>query len=189
MHRQYPWLRLVGLTGFLLALMLFLTLVRPPFRVYSDPDLTSLVNAAYGARVQDAALHDLAHQRAQFQVTYSGGVCDNDALTHDGLVTAEVLACTTLGPARAVELWQGSPAHHAILSDPTFTTIGCASAAGVDGAWFYACLLTATEPLASQANPPTNEPLASQADTPGATPVAQPAQEPSVLQLPDTRMP
>ena len=163
--RTFPWLRLVGLTGLLLALMLFLTLARPPFRVYSDSDLTSLVNAVYGTRTE--SLHELAHERAQYQVAFSGGICSDSALTHDGLVTAEVIACSSLGPQRVVELWQGSPAHNAILSDSTFTSIGCGSAAGVDGAWFYACVLAA-EPMEA-ARTPNPTPVGS-TPTSGATP-------------------
>ena len=172
---HYPWLRLVGLTGFLVALMLFLTLARPPFRVYSDPDLTSLVAAAYFPRTE--TLHALAHERAEFQVAYSGGVCDSDALTHDGLTTHEVLACNYIGPERAVEQWQGSITHHAILSDPTLNTIGCGSAAGLDGAWFFACVLAA-EPVEA-ARTPNPTPVGS-IPTSGATP------QPTPALLPDT---
>jgi hypothetical protein len=164
MH-QFPWLRLVGVAGLLVALMLFLTIVRPPFRAYSDETLTTLVNAVYGTRQQDTSLHELAHERAQYQVTYSGGVCDSDALTHDGLTTPEVLACNTTGPERAVEQWQGSPTHHEILSGD-FTHIGCGSAPGLDGAWFYACTLsnaTVAQPTPAPVvpDPPAEQPTPS----------------------------
>jgi hypothetical protein len=171
MH-QYPWLRLVGLTGFLLALMLFLTLARPPFRVHSDTDLTSLIAAAYFPRTE--TLHTLAHQRAQYQVTYSGGVCGADSLTHDGLTTAEVLACNYVGPAHAVEQWQGSPAHNALLADPAYNVIGCGSAAGTGGAMFYACVLAA-EPVEV-------------ARTPNPTPVGAVPTSGAIL-LPNTAIP
>ena len=183
MH-QYPWLRLVGLAGFLLVLMLFLTLARPPFRVYSDTDLTGLVNAAYGARVQDAVLHDLAHERAQFQVAYSGGACALDSLSHVGSTTAEVLACNYTGPERAVEQWLGSPAHNAILSDQTFTSIGCASAAGTEGAWFFACVLDTT-PVRVSGGPQEPTPAPSSGGS-ASGPALFPTPEPVLL--PNTRM-
>ena len=146
-----------------------------PERTAADPDLTSLIAAAYFPRTE--TLHDLAHERAQYQVTFSGGVCAENSLTHDGWSTAEVLACNYSGPARAVEQWQGSPAHNAILSDPALTTIGCASAAGVEGASFHVCVLAA-EPVEA-ARTPNPTPVGS-IPTSGATPA--PA-------LPDTRMP
>ncbi len=144
-----------------------------PARTAADPDLTSLIAAAYFPRTE--TLHDLAHQRVQYQVTFSGGVCAENSLTHDGWVSAEVLACNYSGPARAVEQWQGSPPHHAILSDPSLTTIGCASAAGVDGASFHVCVLAAEPVVAGRS--PTPTPVGS-IPTSGATPA-----------LPDTRMP
>lgn len=151
-----------------------------PISAYADPDLTALVNAAYFPRTE--TLHDLAHQRAQYQVTYSGGVCAENSLTHDGWITAEVLACNYSGPARAIEQWQGSPPHHAILSDPSFDQIGCATAYGVAGAQFHACVLIAGEPVAA-ARTPNPTPVGS-IPTAGATP------EPLVPQanhmLPDT---
>jgi hypothetical protein len=82
MH-QYPWLRLFGLTGLLLALMLFLTLARPPFRVMSDSTLEALVAAAFLPRNTDVALHELAHQRAVEIAT---------DFSHTGSSTAEVIA-------------------------------------------------------------------------------------------------
>ena len=147
-----------------------------PISAYSDTDLTALISATYFPRIE--SLHDLAHQRAQYQVTYSGGVCAENSLTHDGWTTAEVLACNYTGPARAVEQWLGSPAHHAILSDPAYTDIGCASALGVGGAIFYACVLVAGEPPVPSNFPTPTEQLA---------PTAQPTvQSPEPVLLPNT---
>lgn len=152
--------------------------------VSADTDLTALVEAAYRPRTEDLDLHALAHERAAFQVAYSGGVCTDGSLTHDGLVTAEVLACNYAGPERAVEQWQGSPVHDAILSDPSLATIGCGSASGLDGATFYACVLGQVE------SPPASSgdgPRASSVPSSGAAPVGGPA--PTPVLLPNTRMP
>lgn len=157
--------RILGACAFVVALGILLALVRPS-PMLSDSDLTSLVEAVYGPRTQDASLHDLAHERAQYQVTYSGGICGPDALTHDGLTTAEVLACNFLGPERAVEQWLGSPSHHEILSGD-YDLIGCGSAPGQDGSTFYACTLsnaTVAQPTPAPVVPappaePTPEPV------------------------------
>jgi hypothetical protein len=132
--------RILAACALVVAVGITLALLRPQ-PVLSDESLTSLVNEAYGARTEDPALHELAHERAQYQVTFSGGVCGPDALTHTGLITAEVLACNYLGPERAVEQWQGSITHHTLLSGD-FNLIGCGSAQGIDGAWFFACTLS-----------------------------------------------
>jgi hypothetical protein len=125
------------------AMSLALVLLAVTAQTAADPGLTALVNSAYFPRTEDGSLHVLAHERAQYQVAYSGGVCNTDgSLTHDGLVTAEVLACNYAGPERAVEQWLGSPTHHSLLSDPSYNLIGCAAAAGSDGSTFYACTLS-----------------------------------------------
>jgi hypothetical protein len=167
--------RILAACALVVAVGIMLALLRPQ-PVLSDVTLTSLVNEAYGARTEDASLHQLAHERAQYQVTYSGGVCGPEALTHTGLVTAEVLACNYLGPARAVEQWQGSPTHDELLSGD-FNLIGCGSAQGIDGAWFYACTLSS----ASVAQP-TPAPIV---PAPPAEPTNPPASDQPVL-LPDT---
>ena len=166
----YLFLALVVLAG------IGLSIVRPS-PVLSDTSLTALVDSVYGARVHDASLHELAHERAQYQVTYSGGVCAADSLTHDGLVTAEVLACNYTGPERAVEQWLASPPHHALLSGD-YDLIGCGSANGVDGAVFYACVLTTT-PVAQ----PTPAPVV---PAPPAEPVPTPQPTAEPVLLPDT---
>ena len=155
--------------------------------VRADTDLTGYIGAAYFPRTEDPGLHALAHERAAFQVAYSGGICADGSLTHDGLRTAEVLACNSTGGAeRAVQQWQGSAPHHAILSDPSLDTIGCGSATGNDGATFFACVFGQTEPP-----PPSAEPVgAARSPKPtsaGSTP-ASGATPPRVV-LPDTRMP
>jgi hypothetical protein len=161
--------RILTACALVVAVGIMLALLRPQ-PVLSDQALTSLVNEAYGARTEDASLHQLAHERAQYQVTYSGGICGPEALTHTGLVTAEVLACNYLGPARAVEQWQGSPTHDELLSGD-FNLIGCGSAQGIDGAWFYACTLSS----ASVAQP-----------TPAPVVPAPPAEPTAAPLLPDT---
>ena len=158
----------------LLLLGITIALIRPPF-VLSDSGLTGLVNTAYFPRTEDASLHQLAHERAQYQVAYSGGVCGPDALTHTGLVTAEVLACNYVGSARAVAQWQESSTHDALLSDRSFNLIGCGSAQGIDGALYFACVLS----TASVAQP-TPAPVVPQ-------PPAEPVPTPAPL-LPDTRL-
>lgn len=176
-----PMRRLGG--AILIAGVLLASNSQPTF---SDGDLTALVNAAYPDRTEDASLHALAHERAQYQVTFSGGVCSETALTHDGLITAEVLACNFTGPGRAVEQWQGSPVHHSLLSDPAYNLIGCGSAAGSDGSTFYACTLsTATvaqpTPAPVVPGPPAEAtPPAVSTDRPG------PGETPAPLTLPDT---
>ena len=132
------------------ALLLLLVLTE---RTDADADLTGLVNATFLQRTEDPTLHDLAHQRAQYQVTYSGGVCGQSSLTHTGLTTHEVLACNYTGPERAVQQWVESPTHAAILGDPNLNAIGCATASGSDGALYYACVLTWGD------SPPPQEPV------------------------------
>lgn len=107
-----------------------------PVSVYSDSDLTGLVNSAYFPRSESTTLHEIAHQRA-VEVAQPGGWC------HCGQRpgTAEVLAYNGLGAARAVEQWLASPSHHAILSDPAFREIGCGS--HIAGDIYYAvCVLS-----------------------------------------------
>jgi hypothetical protein len=169
--------RILTACALVVAVGIMLALLRPQ-PVLSDETLTSLVNAAYGARTEDPGLHELAHERAQYQVTFSGGVCGPDALTHTGLVTAEVLACNYLGPARAVEQWQGSITHHTLLSGD-FNLIGCGSAQGLDGAWFFACVLSS----ASVAQPTPAPVVPAPPDEP--VPTNPPASDQPVL-LPDT---
>ena len=165
----------------LAALVLLLAL---PSVTTADPELTGLVNSTYLPRTE--SLHDLAHQRAQYQIAYSGGVCAENSLTHDGWTTAEVLACNYSGPARAVEQWLGSAPHHAILSDPAYTEIGCATAYGAAGAMFFACVLM----WGTEKPPPGDGGSTAEAESPPPSEVARiaPIVAPPTPQpvLPDT---
>ena len=102
--------------------------------------LLSLILAVTGiARAVDPGLTAIAERRAAETAT-------DATFSHAGMdpCCAEVLAWN-LGvsdPARsAVEQWQGSPSHWAILSDPSLTRIGCGHAVGPDGRHEFACLL------------------------------------------------
>ena len=127
-----------------------------PVSVYSDTDLTGLVNSAYFPRTESAELHAIAHQRAvEISTNFS----------HDGMRPgmAEVLAYNGLGAARAVEQWIASPSHHAILSDPAFREIGCGSHI-VGDVYFAACVLTwgdSPPPQAPVPAPPAEVPIQS----------------------------
>lgn len=148
--------------------------------VRADTDLTPLVAETFLARTTDASLHALAHERAAYQVTYSGGFCGEGSLTHDGWTTAEVLACNYEGPEKTVQQWLGSAPHAAILLDPSLTLIGCGSAPGDDGATFYACTLSAgSQPTPAPIPVAPAPPVIGTG--PGPTPV------PLVPLLPDTR--
>lgn len=164
---------------------LFAALILSVSTVLADPGLTTKVNDAYFPRTESASLHNLAHERVAYQIAYSGGVCSNDgSLTHDGLQSAEVLACNAGysagdGSSRAVVQWQNSPGHHALLSDTKYNLIGCAqSAIQSDGSIFYACTLSASAPA------PAPTPNASQAPAPPQP--SAPAPTPQPVMLPDT---
>jgi hypothetical protein len=165
--------RILTACALVVAVGIMLALLRPQ-PVLSDETLTSLVNAAYGARTEDAEMHDIAHQRA---------VEIASDWSHNGMRpgTAEVLAYNSgfADPvSKAVSQWQGSPAHHAILSDPSYTRIGCAEYV-TDGTHWFACVLAtsvATEP----------EPSAPTAPAPPASNGSGPAPTPQPVTLPDT---
>ena len=122
-----------------------------PQPVLSDSDLTAAVNAAFLPRTEDPALHELAHQRAlEASVNFS----------HTGATTAEVLAYNSgfSDPiATVISQWIGSPAHAALLSDPSFTSIGCGAVTTPDGRYVAACLLAQEkkEPPPPDQPPPT----------------------------------
>lgn len=162
-----------------LAAAVLLAPLPAPAPVLADSGLTDLLATAFLPRTTDASLHALAHERAQYQVTFSGGTCGEGSLTHDGAVTAEVLACNHEGPERTVEQWLGSPDHAAILVDPNLALIGCGSAPGDDGATFYACTLSA-----GSVAQPTPAPIVPA--PPAEVPAPTPAPTPLPL-LPDTR--
>ena len=157
--------------GWLVIVLVVTTIsILRPQPVLSDSDLTAAVNAAFLPRPEDPALHELAHQRAlEASVNFS----------HTGMVTAEVLAWNS-GMAdpvgTVIRQWLESPAHLAILVDPSFVAIGCGSVT-VNGAYYAACVLSRSstnepvpqpveQPLAPQADTETMEPLASQAAIP-----------------------
>lgn len=155
----------------LAALVLLVSLVSP---VRSDVGLEGLVAEAYFPRVQSAELHEIAHARA-VEIAQPGGWCHCGI--RDG--TAEVLAYNGVGPERAVEQWQGSPSHDAILSDPQWGLIGCAT--HFDGVYHWSvCVLTwAPAPV-----PPPAPPAPAPVTTPAPRPEA-----PEPVMLPDTAMP
>ena len=153
-------------------LLLALVLVAlTPSSVLSDADLTQAVNVAFLFRTEDPALHELAHQRAlEASVNFS----------HVGATTAEVLAWNqgmTDPVSTVVRQWLESPAHFAILMDPTLTLIGCGSVTTSDGRYTAACLLSQGGQI--QVTPPTAP----------APPVGtEPAATPPVIELPDAAM-
>jgi hypothetical protein len=170
-------LKFYGSLVLVVTLGIAIALLRPQ-PALSDDGLTGLVNSAYLPRAEDPALHDIAHQRAvEISTDWS----------HNGRRegTAEVLAYNSgfADPAsKALSQWQGSPTHHAILSDPTYTRLGCGSHQTPDGTHWFACVLAA-EPVGA-ARTPNPTPVGS-IPTSGANPVSTP----QPVTLPDTRMP
>lgn len=158
-----------------------------PISAYADTDLEALVAEAFHARVQDAGLHEIAHQRAV-------EIADN--FSHEGRRpgTAEVLAYNGLGAARAVQQWLGSPDHFAILSDPQWGRIGCGSHV-VDSVYYGVCVLTwGGEP---EPPPPDQSPPAEAGEVPIASGSSSPATDggrgtqfttPEPVPLPNTAM-
>ena len=162
--------RILGACAFVVALGILLALIRPS-PMLSDEGLTALVNAAYFLRTEDPELHAIAHQRA---------VEVSTDWSHNGIRpgTWEVLAYNagfTDPASKAVEQWQGSPTHDAILSDTRLDLIGCGSHQTADGTWYFACVLAA--PVPSNLPAPTGQ----------LAPTAQPTvQSPEPVLLPDT---
>jgi len=119
-----------------LVIAMLLVIATP---VSADGGLTGAVSAAYFPRTVDAGLHSIAHQRA-LEIG-ACPTCMNHNLMRAG--TSEVLAFNS-GSADpigdAVRLWQASPVHHAILSDGSNGSIGCAQAV-VGGTSYFACVL------------------------------------------------
>jgi hypothetical protein len=166
--------RILAACAFVVAVGVLLALVRPS-PVLSDSGLTALVNAAYLPRTEDALMHDIAHQRA---VEIASDWSHNGM--RDG--TAEVLAYNQgfADPvSKAISQWQGSPTHAAILSDPSYTRIGCAEHVTSDGTHWFACVLAA-EPVGA-ARTPNPTPV-------GSTPTSG-ATTPAPVLLPNTAMP
>lgn len=132
------------------GLVLLLVLVHP---AKADTGLTQLINAAYLPRTEDAELHEIAHQRAMEIAS---------DFSHEGMRsgTAEVLALNEgyADPiAHVLSQWQGSPDHDAILSDPSYTRIGCAEF--IDGTvHYFACVLAANASQPTSAPPNVTNP-------------------------------
>jgi hypothetical protein len=165
--------RILTACAFVVAVGIALALLKPQ-PVLSDGTLTALVNSTYVQRTEDASLHDIAHQRA---VEIASDWSHNGM--RDG--TAEVLAYNSgfADPiAKAISQWAGSPTHAAILSDPSYTRIGCAEHV-TDGTHWFACVLAA-EPTGA-ARTPNPTPV-------GSTPTSG-ATTPPPVPLPDTAMP
>ena len=156
-----------------------------PVSVYSDADLTGLVNSAFLQRTEDATLHDLAHQRAVEIAT---------DFSHNGQRpgTAEVLAYNGLGAARAVEQWLTSPPHFEILSNSAFREIGCGSHI-VGEIYYAACVLTwgdSPPPQPVVPAPPAEVPPPVTVPAPPAPSGSGPATPtPTPFLLPDAAMP
>jgi hypothetical protein len=130
-------LRILTACAFVVAVGILLALVRPS-PVLSDGTLTALVNQAWLTRTEDPEMHEIAHQRA---VEIASDWSHNGM--RDG--TAEVLAYNqgfSDPVSKAISQWQGSPTHAAILSDPSYTRIGCAEYVTSDGTHWFACVLS-----------------------------------------------
>ena len=149
----------------LLALVLLLVL---PSVTAADPELTSLV--LIPGRIEDPALHDIAHARAyEASLNWS----------HDGMRpgTAEILA---QGPDPVTQ-WLASPPHAAIIVDPYWNRVSCGT---YD--YFSACVFTHAEPIQPTPIPapgPTEQPP--NVGGSGAQGTSLPAATP-IPQLPDT---
>ena len=151
-----------------------------PISAYSDTDLEALVAEAFHARVQDAGLHEIAHQRA-VEISCEG------CFSHDGIRpgTAEVLAYNGLGAERAVQQWLGSPDHSAILSDPQWGLIGCGS--HTTSSVYYAVCVVAVgtiQPTSIPAPEPTGQP----SNVGGSESTSPPVATPEPVPLPNTAM-
>lgn len=144
----------------------------------ADVTLEAAVNAVTIEHAPDNRLHDIAHQRAVEIVTDF-----SHAAIRPG--TAEVLAWNFGQPdpaAHVVQQWLTSPVHLAILTDPAYTLMGCATHT-VGGALYAACVLaTSLTPVSSELVPTPN-------DTAPAPPAGtEPVPTPPVLMLPDAAM-
>lgn len=170
MDSRRPLWQLAAYMAVIVLLGTTIALLRPQ-PVLSDSDLTQAVSAAFLPRTEDPALHELAHQRAlQASLDFS----------HTGATTAEVLAYNSgfADPiATVISQWLGSPAHAALLSDPSFDLLGC-GAVTVNGTYYAACLLSAEPVVAARSPKPTPA---------GSTP-ASGANPPPVVVLPDAAM-
>ncbi len=107
--------------------------------VSADNGITGAVAASYFPRTVDAGLHSIAHLRV-LEISACPN-CFSHALMRAG--TSEVIAYN-FGSADpvgdAVRGWRGSAPHHAILSNGSLGSIGCAQAlVGVTS--YFVCVL------------------------------------------------
>lgn len=99
--------------------------------------LLSLILAATNiARDTDPTLTEIAQRRAveiQSDFSHSGSPAG----------IAEVLAWNNSPDpaARALGQWQGSPPHWAVLTDSSYSKIGCGHSESADGRHWFVCLL------------------------------------------------
>ena len=150
----------------------------------ADAGLESLVAGAYGPRTHSDRLHQIAHSRVLEIVT---------DWSHNGQDCCwEVLAYNSGYPdaaAKAITQWQGSPGHHAILSNPSLTEIGCAEHVSADGTHWFACVLDdGPDPVPTPAPTPAPAPAPVPTPPPTATNETGPG-DPEPVLLPDTAMP
>ena len=173
MYTRPAW-RLYAYCAAVLTLGIAIALLRPQ-PVLSDSDLTQAVNAAFIPRAEDPALHELAHQRAlQASLDFS----------HVGATTAEVLAYNSgfADPiATVISQWLGSPAHAALLSDPSFDLLGCGAVTTSDGTYYAACLLGVSVSI-TDGNSSLQQP------TTDSTPPVTVQSPPPIGHLPNTAM-
>lgn len=173
MDSRRPLWQLAAYMAVIVLLGTTIALLRPQ-PVLSDSDLTQAVNAAFLPRTEDPALHELAHQRAlQASLDFS----------HTGATTAEVLAYNSgfADPiATVISQWLGSPAHAALLSDPSFDLLGCGSVT-VNGTYYAACLMGVSVSI-TDGNSSLQQP------TTDSTPPVTVQSPPPIGHLPNTAM-
>jgi hypothetical protein len=152
-----------------LAVLLALLLALIPSAAGADTGLTDSIAAAYFPRTVDARLHDLAHKRAAEIVTDYGHRYLSELDNGQWAGWGEVIGWNTgySDPEAAiVSGWRNSPPHNAILSDRSYTAIGCAEAiAGLSH--YFACVLAA--PRASVGPSATPRPTLAPVRTPSPT--------------------
>lgn len=148
----------------------------------ADTRIEDMVSAASFQHTYDAELHTIAHQRAV-------EIASN--FSHDGRRswTAEIIGYNSgfADPeATVVQSWLDSAPHYAIITDRTYTRIGCGSAF-INNTYWFACVFAAPEVTPVQPPQPTPAPVAP-APTQPAQPSAPQPQASTVPVLPDTAM-
>ena len=138
-----------------LAVLLALLLALIPTSAGADSGLTDSLAAAYFPRTVDSQLHDLAHKRATEIVTDYEHRYLSELNDGHWAGWGEVIGWNTgyADPVAAiVSGWRNSPPHNAILSDPSYTAIGCAEAIS-GAAHYFACVLAAPQVVVSTPRP------------------------------------